>query len=137
MFCSCQLCKSQPKHFKACLNITQVLIHSSNSIRHKGLGYAMLMAMHEAQGNKELLQTVQKTHNQFKEQVSCLNEASRSAGLIGDFLDPKYQQINLLPIDEIKKLELLANYVYQKHKLTDRSHRDPQSCYPSKPQQES
>ncbi|WP_223787884.1 hypothetical protein [Marinicella meishanensis] len=128
-----QLCKTQPKHFKACLNITQILINQSNTIRHKGLGYAMLMAMHEAQGNQELLQTVQQTHNRFKEQVACLNAASRSESLIGDFLDPKFQEINLLPIDEIKKLELLAKYMHEKHKLTDRDHRDPQTCYLEKP----
>ncbi len=128
-----ELCKNRSDLFKKCVNITQILINDSNSIQFKGLGYAMLMAIHESMGEVNLLREVQRKQEKYKTTIQCLTKATQSNHFMDNFLDPKYQEINLLPIKEINKLELLASYVYQKNKGTDPKLRDPKTCHISNP----
>ncbi len=125
------LCKTRNDLFNHCIKITQILINDSNTIQFKGLGYAILMGMHENMGRTELLQTVQERQEKYKTSIQCLSKATQSNNFMDNFLDPKYQQINLLPIDEFKKLDLMATYVYQKNKADNPLLRNPSECYPA------
>ncbi len=127
------MCKNRADLFKKCVNITQILINDSNTIQFKGLGYVMLMAMHERMGEQQLLGEVLSKQEKYKANIQCLTKATQTTHFMDNFLDPKYQAINLLPIKEIKKLELLATYVYQKNKSTNPKLRDPSTCHISNP----
>jgi hypothetical protein len=123
------LCKTQHAVLENCIKTTQILINSSNSLSAKGMGYAILMSIHEIHGKTELLNAVKENHDKYKAQIMCLSKASRSTDFIEDFLDPEYQKISIAAIDEFEKVNLSANYIYHKYKNSNPSAVNPESCY--------
>jgi hypothetical protein len=123
-----ELCKGKVDLLENCLKITQILINHSDSMVAKGMGYSMLMSIHEGYGKTELFETVKAKHDAYKAQIMCLSKASQSTNFMADFLDPEYQRISLLPTNEFEKMQQMANFIYNKYKDVNPNLIDPKSC---------
>lgn len=124
-----QYCKSHQDFLEECATITQILINHSDTLNAKGLGYAMLMGIHEARGQNKFLEVVADKQERYRQQLQCLSKATISKSPIDDLLDPEYQSIQLKAINEHQKIFELAMYVYSKYKDSNPEQVDPKSCY--------
>ena len=122
------VCKLNRLFTEPCLNIAQVLINQSDTIAARGIGYALLMAVNQANGRTELVKMVADKQEQYKTTVKCLQQASRSDSFINDLLDAEHQRIKLLPIGQWEKQIKLAEYMHNKLKNKDANHPDPAEC---------
>ena len=123
-----EACKSKTDLLENCLKTTQVLINHSDSMIAKGVGYTLLMSIHEGYGKTELFETVKVKHDTYKAQIMCLSKASQSPNFMADFLDPEYQKISLLPINEFEKMQQMASFIYNKYKDKVPGLTDPATC---------
>lgn len=124
-----RLCKTNQAFLEQCAAITQVLINHSNSLNAKGLGYAMLMGIHESRGQTKFLEVVADKQERYRQQLQCLSKATQSETPLNDFLDPKYQAIQLKVSNEYDKIYELAMYIYSKYKDSNPEQINPESCY--------
>ena len=122
------LCQQDTRLTVECLKIAQIMIDESNAVMSKGIGYAILIATHEANDNQEVLERVKANHERFKTSYQCYFKASRSENFMEDLLDPKYHEINLSNIDEYDKIKQLAHYTYNKYKDQNPELLNPDKC---------
>jgi len=122
------VCKTNEELVGECVVISQIMINHSNSIMVKGIGFSLLMAIHEVNEQEQYLKTTAKNHDTYKATIECLYQSAHPKNHINNFLDPEYQKINLKMMDEFEKLKQLAQYNYNKYHKTDSTFVNPETC---------
>jgi hypothetical protein len=125
-----EFCKTRQEFLEECVTITQILINHSDSLNARGLGYAMLMGIHETRGQQKFFDIVAAKQEKYRLTLHCLSKATQSSHPVKEIFDPKFQAIQLKAINEFDKIHELATYVYKKYKDENPDQTNPESCFP-------